>query len=252
MNTFLKSKHNRTCGFTLTEVLITITIIITIAMLTMMGVRKLREKADTVTAMKRIAGFTNANALYAIENNGRYVPAYSFDQDVKPGTPWHFNRAFLETLIGDNPRLDEGEEFEGIDGLPESVLDPVVVRTKARMWSRISASFAYNNENVPGGGWGQPGTSRAHTVTSVKYPSEAFAFITATDWIANYGGRLLWRKRPYEGKTQDSKIAYRHQDKAVVAYYDGHVGTISIDEVRALDKLGGINNVFWGGTQRSR
>jgi prepilin-type processing-associated H-X9-DG protein len=180
------------------------------------------------------------------------VPAYSFDEEARPGIPWHYNPAFLEALIGEVEGLEEAEEFEGIDGLPEQVLDPVVVRTKARMWSRISASFAYNNENVPGGGWGQPGTVRAHTTTSVEYPSEAFAFITATDWIANYSGRLLWKKRPFEGKSEDSKIAYRHQNKAVVAYYDGHVGTISINEVRALDKLGGINNVFWGGTQRSR
>ena len=252
MRKSLNANSTRPGGFTLVEILVTITIIITIAALTMMGVKSLREKADTLTTIKRIAGFTHANALYAVDHNGKYVAAYSFDEESKPGTPWHYNPVFLEALIGDNLDLESAEEFEGVDGLPESVLDPVVVRAKKKLWSRISASFAYNNENVPGGGWGQPGTSRAHSVTSVKNPSEQFAFITATDWIANYSGRLLWKKRAYEGKTEDSKIAYRHQNKAVVAYYDGHVGTISINEVRALDKLGGVNNVFWGGDQRAR
>ncbi len=239
-------------GFTLVELLVTITIIAALAGLAVVGTKKLREGAETSVTLKRIAGFAQANALYAVDHNGKYVAAYSFDEESKPGTPWHFNRAYLEALMGDNPALDEGEEFEGIDGLPEQVLDPTVVRAKKFQWSRISASFAYNNENVPGGNWGQPGTSRAHTISSVKNPSEAFAFITATDWIANYGGRLLWKRSPVEGKTNDSKIAYRHEGKAVVAFYDGHTGTMSIEDMRAIDRLGGIGNVFWGGDKRSR
>jgi prepilin-type N-terminal cleavage/methylation domain-containing protein/prepilin-type processing-associated H-X9-DG protein len=242
----------RPCGFTLIEVLVTITIMVTLAGLGLIGTKKLRSSADTVTTLKRISGFAHANAMYAIDHNGRYVAAYSFDEESTPGTPWHYNPAFLESLLGKTLEIEDAEEFEGIDGLPEHVLDPSVVRAKKFQWSRISASFAYNNENVPGGGWGQPGTSRAHTVNSVKNPSESFAFITATDWIANYGGRLLWKKSPVEGKTSDSKIAYRHNGKAVVAYYDGHGGVISMAEMRKIDTLGGINNVFWGGEKRSR
>ena len=252
MKKAVHSSFIRHRGFTLIELLITVTIIIALAGLALIGSRKLREKADTVTALKRIAGFAHANALYAVDHGGRYVAAYSFDEESRPGVPWHYNPEFLEALIGDILSIDTAEEFEGVDGLPEQVLDPKVVRAKQRYWSRISASFAYNNENVPGGGWGQPGTSRAHTVTSVKYPHESFAFITATDWIANYGGRFLWKKSPVEGKTNDSKIAYRHGNKAVVAFYDGHTETISIDEMREIDRKGGINHVFWGGEKRSR
>lgn len=252
MKTPSNSNTSRPGGFTLVEILVTITIMITLASLAMIGTKKLRASADTVTTIKRIAGLAQANALYAVDHNGKYVAAYSFDEESKPGIPWHYNPTFLEALIGENLSLEEAEEFEGVDGLPEQVLDPTVVRAKKFQWSRISASFAYNNENVPGGGWGQPGTSRAHTITSVKYPSESFAFITATDWIANYGGRLLWKKSPVEGKTSDSKIAYRHNGKAVVAYYDGHTGVISLTEMRKIDTLGGIGNVFWGGDKRSR
>lgn len=246
------SNATRSCGFTLIEVLITITIIVVIAGLAAVGTRKLREKADMVTALKRISGFAQANAMYAVDHSGRYVPAYSFDEESQPGIPWHYNPTFLEALMGANLSVEEAEEFEGVDGLPEQLLDPVVVRAKKRYWSRISASFAYNNENVPGGSWGVPGTSRAHTISSVLNPSESFAFISATDWIANYGGRLLWRKSPVEGKTNDSKIAYRHGNRAVVVFYDGHTETISMDQMRAIDRLGGINNVFWGGEKRSR
>ena len=252
MKNSLHKNSARLRGFTLVEILVTITIILVLAAFSMLAVTKLREKADAVTATKRISGLVHANALYAVDHNGKYVAAYSFDDESKPATPWHYNTEFFSALIGDSLDIEDAEEFEGVDGLPEEVLDPVVVRAKKRLWSRISASFAYNNENVPGGGWGDPGTSRAHTVTSVKNPSEQFAFITATDWIANYGGRFRWARSPEEGKTEDSKIAYRHQDKAIAAYYDGHTEAKTIYDIKALDRLGGINNVFWGGTQRTR
>jgi prepilin-type processing-associated H-X9-DG protein len=249
MKTSFKSNRTRSHGFTLVELLVTITIIIALAALTVFGMKRLRQGADTVTSLKRITGFSQANALYAVENNGKYVAAYSFDEDQLPGIPWHYNPSFIEALVGENTSASEPEEFEGYDGLPEQVLDPVVVRAKKKFWSRISASYAYNNENVPGGGWGQPGTSRCHTITSMKTPSTSFAFITATDWIANYGGRYLWKKSPVEGKSNDSKIAYRHQGKAAVAFYDGHAETLSIKDMQRIDKFGGISNVFWGGTR---
>jgi prepilin-type N-terminal cleavage/methylation domain-containing protein/prepilin-type processing-associated H-X9-DG protein len=238
-------------GFTLMEILVTITIIIVLAALTFMGTKKLREGADTVTTISRIKGFVNANALYATDHNGKYVAIYANDGDGKPLTPWHFNPEFLGSLIGELD-ITDAVQYEGVPGLPEAVLDPVVVRAKKYYWDRISASFGYNDENLPGGGWGDKNTYRAHTVASVKFPSEHFAFITATDWLAKYNGRFRWEKNPVEGKSTDGKIAFRHGKKAVVAYYDGHTETKTIEQIRAIDNLGGRNNVFWGGTKRSR
>ena len=244
-------RSHRQFGFTLVELLITITIILALAGLSMLGLKRLREKADVVTTLKRICGFTQANALYATDHNGKYVPVFAFDEDGQGAVQWHYNRPYLEALIGDKEALDQSEVFEGIDGLPEQVLDPIVIRAKKRYWSRISASFGYNAENMPGGGWGEPGASPAHSISSVSTPDETCAFITATDWLVLYSGRLLWKNSPVEGKTENSKIAYRHQGKAVVAYYDGHSDLISMDEMDLINRRGGVNNVFWGGNKRS-
>jgi len=246
-----KCCHHCRSGFTLVELLIVITIILVLAALSVMGFKRLCEKADLVTTVKRIRGFSDANALYATDHNGKYVPVFAFDEDGQGAVMWHYNRAYLEALIGDKEEFETAEPFEGIDGLPEQVLDPVVIRAKKKYWSRISASFGYNGENLTGGAWGAPNAAASRSIASMSYPDETCAFITATDWRAKQSGGLLWENSPVEGKTGDGKIAYRHQGKAVVAFFDGHTSLISIAEMKAINRRGGVNNVFWGGKLRS-
>jgi prepilin-type N-terminal cleavage/methylation domain-containing protein len=238
-------------AFTLVEILVTITIIVVLAALIVAITVNLKRSAENVVAITRIQGLGHANAAYAVENNGKYVPIFAFSEDRSFQPPWFYNKKFLETLVGNAEFLNEPEQYEGSDGYPESVLDPVVVRSKKRFWSRLSASFGYNQENMPGGDWGQAGTSRSHTTSSVASPEQTFQFITATDWTAKYSGRNLWGNNPEEGRTGDGKIAFRHKgNKALAVFYDGHVEAVSLDDMNRYDGLGGINHVFWGGSRR--
>ena len=50
-----------------------------------------------------------------------------------------------------------------------------------------------------------------------------------------------------ERATNNQKVAYRHQDKALVVFYDGHSEEISLADMRRFDTLGGPNHIFWKG-----
>lgn len=246
----MKSLHRRHRGFTLVEVMVTLSIIIVLSIVGFAGYKSVRASADSAVSMSRLRTLALANAAYAADHNSRYVPIFAFDERGRSGVHWIYNPEFFEGIVDNLEFLEDPEEHEGKDGYPENVLDPVVVRAKKKYSTRISGSYGYNWENTPGGSWNQKGTAPRHSMKTMKSPSRTFMFITATDWLAKYEGRYLWKRTPEEGKTPDGKIAYRHKGKALVAYYDGHTGAISPDDMKEFDRRGGINNVFWGGRRR--
>lgn len=58
-----------------------------------------------------------------------------------------------------------------------------------------------------------------------------------------YGGRFTWDGT--EGPPRKGIIAYRHGGKALVAYYDGHVGEITKAQMKELDDNGGKEHPLW-------
>jgi prepilin-type processing-associated H-X9-DG protein len=211
------------------------------------AIGSVRQKSRTTLALNRMKELAQANAAFAIENAGKYVPVFGFDDHLNSKPAWFYNADFLTKLTGNTSYLKKLEEYEGSDGYPESILDPVTVRAKQRYWSRLSASFGYNQENMPGGDWGQPKTQRGHSTYTIPYPARTFQFITATDWTAKYTGRALWETAPAEGRTLDGKIAYRHDNRAIAVFYDGHTEALTLEDIKKFDDEGGKDHVFWGG-----
>lgn len=249
----MKTPHthlNLHSGFTLVELLVAITIMIVIATLAFFGMQSARASADLTVSMNRIKGLGVANAAYAADHNGRYVPIITTDDDGMAGVQWHFNTEFLSALTGGLEMLEGVVGYEGADGIPEEILDPVTVRAKKRYWDRLSGSYGHNEECLPGGfTWGAKGQKAQQSIMTIRNPSRTFNFITATDWLVRFGDRYNWLKKPIEGKTENGQIAYRHEGKAIAVFYDGHTEVISPSDMRGFDARGGINNGFWGGTR---
>jgi len=232
-------------GFTLVELLVVIVIIAVLAALSLMGFGRFRNSADASRAMSTLRQLQVANTSYSSENNGRYCPVYGTDDKgvTDPKLHWHENTKYLALLTGSDIPLETALLRK--QNIPPSLMDPKVFRQKKHLHGELQASYGMNHEVA--NNWGQKSTESSVHVSSVVNPSRTCAFISSTDWIAKYSGRFLWRNSPIEGKTPDGKIAFRHDKKAMVVYYDGHVGTVTAENLRAFERLkpNKNNQPFW-------
>jgi prepilin-type N-terminal cleavage/methylation domain-containing protein/prepilin-type processing-associated H-X9-DG protein len=244
--------HPQSMGFTLTELLVVIAIIAVLAALSMMGVRQFKAAADKTVAMRNISQLQLANTSYATDHGGRYVPVDGFDANGNR-LWWFLNTELFGYLNGDNATVKSKSNWPTV---PLNMLDPIVTKAKKSMYDVYPANFGYNYEgfnydpSMPP--YGSPGHMRAWLMSQTVSPERSCAFITSTCDVATYGGRSLWKgAAAVEGKTGDGKIAYRHKGgKALVAYYDGHVGEITMKEMEQLDtnsepSMRGSKNIFW-------
>lgn len=240
--------HGRsTLGFTLTELLVVIVIIAIVAALSMTLFVRARNSADRVGAARNLSQIQVANVSYATDHAGRFLPLHVFDEEGGTYVGCYGNPDFISQFIGDaaERNFDEVDRKLG-PKLPLTLLDPAVVRAKKEHYDRFTASFGYNETGMPGGSWATRSASRSYQLAQLTAPERSAAFFTATDFIAKYGGRFLWNgNKAVEGYTKDGKIAFRHGKKAMVVYYDGHVGEITKEQLKQIDQQGGASNIFW-------
>jgi prepilin-type N-terminal cleavage/methylation domain-containing protein/prepilin-type processing-associated H-X9-DG protein len=240
----MKSIHQHK-GFTLTELLVVILIIVVLASLSFSVLSRMRHSADKVVVTRNLAQLQLANIAYASDHNGGFVPVREFDDKGSSYNAWFQNQDFMDNLKGYS--ADPLANGKVDSTLPPGMLDPAALRAKRRNYLSIAASYGYNSEGQPNtGGWSSPGSTSFFRIDQLTAPARSAAFITATDWQAKYSGRFLWKgAAAVEGGTPDGKIAYRYNKKAIVAYYDGHVGEVGTDDMKRFDQAGGIRSLFW-------
>lgn len=225
-------------GFTIVEILVVVSILLVLAALIAMLSRNLRGSADKVKAIRNISQLQLANATYAAENNGKYVPTHARPKGTQE-SPWFSNPRFLACIVGDGSTLKNS--LQEWNTVPPHLLDPIAYKAKGKSFDMYSASFGYI-DCLPEPSSGDISWSTGQIVS----PEKSAAFITATDFRVRYSGRSLWKNNRSEGKTGDGRVAYRHSGKkAVAVYYDGHVAELSMKEILAYDDQGGINHPFW-------
>jgi prepilin-type N-terminal cleavage/methylation domain-containing protein len=228
-------------GFTLVELLVVILIIATLAALSMVMFNRARTAGDLTTTVAIIRQLQLANYAYANEHNGQFVPLQSKDENNAVSVTWHQNTAFLAYLTGDPSALEANQLVNNV--VPRSILDPIVVRSKQRLWNMLYASFGYNQENMPIFG---PSQDKSFKISQLTCPNRSAAFVTGTDHYLKYSGRFLWKPGvSTEGKSTDGRMAFRHEKKAIVVYYDGSSGVITQADLKNYDANGGKANPFW-------
>lgn len=239
--------HRSRSGFTLVELLVVITIILVLAMLSVLGFSRFRASADTATTVSNLRQLQAANISYSIDHIGRHVN-YSYTDKAGGVTYWYRNLKFLAYLTGDSELESKSLADVNEDTVvPDKLLDPTVVRVRQRYSTRLSANFGMNHEFIQT--VTNPDGSKEKFIRSLQLtnPARTASFVTATDSAARYASRNLWWSSPVEGKSTDGKMAFRHANKAAVAYFDGSTGLVSKEDMVRFDQGGGSANPFWKG-----
>lgn len=210
---------HKKAGFTLVELLVVIVIIASLAAIGITSVFRFRRAADRANAVSNLRQIQTANTAYAADHDGRYVPPSSGDP-ADPAGPalWFENPDFVSQLKGDSATFVSG----GAPNLtlPLSLMDPAVVRAKPAGYETLGASYGYT----------VPQIDDAPRQAQLADPARSAAFITSdTPFV-----------------TQDTgAIAYRHDKKAVVVYYDGGAREITPAQVTSF---GDASSRFWKAT----
>jgi prepilin-type processing-associated H-X9-DG protein len=224
--------------------LVVILIIAAISALSFVGLRRMRDMADKTGAIRSLSQLQIANAGYASDNGGRYVPKQFNGQNGERLGWWFQVPEFLNYFRGEFTVPANAPS----ETVPLSMLDPKALRGKGPFHRSLAASFGINETGVPSSGQ-VPNARYAHTVATVSSPSQSMSFASATDLGVQYRSRFTWFSRDpdkRESKTTAGDLAYRHGDKIIVVYFDGHVGEMSKSEIVEIDKTrGGANNAFW-------
>jgi prepilin-type N-terminal cleavage/methylation domain-containing protein len=236
-------------GFTLVEIMVSIVIVAALAAMIFLGATRMRAAADQAISVDNLRKLQLANSLYATDNNGRFVSTFTQSAEGKTGGLWDRNPQFLDVYVGVNePTVGKNVESR----VSPKHLDPIAYKARASGYDTLKASYGMvSKDNYKSGNSNVDSTYRMTELTS---PSQTAAFVTAVNWLVQYGGRFSWKGE--EGKVNAPAIAYRYDkhkeddyQTALVVYYDGHVGEITKKDMKNIDsKRGGANNAFWKGT----
>ncbi|MFK7851438.1 MAG: type II secretion system protein [Akkermansiaceae bacterium] len=214
--------HTSNKGFTLIELMIVIVIVATLVAISITAVFRFRKSADKVLVLGSLKQLQNANIAYSSDNQGRFVPPEEEIETVF--YQWFENPDFISQVKGVSATFSSTDAPD--ISLPIEIMDPEVVREKPTGYESLSRSYAYT----------RPLTADPIIVSQIIDSARSAAFITA-----NSNGFI-------ENSTR-AKVAYRHDEKAVVVYYDGHASTISEADMNEIQTQGGASSIFWEAIQ---
>lgn len=231
--------QSRINGFTLVELLVVITIVAVLVALSLAGYTKFRSAADKAIVMGILREIQVANGNFAADNNGKFVPASGKDEDGKV-SQWHKNRDFLDNLRGFSNQ--ENNSFIAMNFPPEK-LDKKTKSLASPRWDHVSGNYGAFEVDPTNNTWGTTDWESAFTIAQLSTPSRTAAFATSLDWRIKNGTNYTGT----ETRTGQGRMAYRHDGKALVVFYDGHVEAITMADMDKIMKNGGKNHPFWKG-----
>lgn len=221
-------KLNRGRGFTLVELLITITIIIVLAALVFTVSRKMKDmaaKANALSSLRQVSAF---NVAYSTENNGD-INTLRYGGDPKEGggavwvqnTFWGRLQPYLfpdaQTTNQSQLLKNINQRLDGLFNTPDADKMVNTVISGARIYhdtSGLPVPFGFNVNLAP---WG-----KFVKMTSIGDPSQIIWAVYGFGMFTEAHGKKYVPK-PTDGTSGKSNIYFMDDHKALAAFLDGHV-----------------------------
>lgn len=227
------SKHNATSGFTLIELLAVIVIIGILASILIVTVGKVRESGHATQCGSNLRQIQLANILYAQEHGGKYVIAAIGDgSGTDPERKWFINTEFYANL--------SSRKAQSFENWPIELLCPTSVAAgntpEALHYTYAAYSFGYNvTQKISG--------ERRFIQNEVARPAASIAWADSVDWLIDWTGTKNYDdSAPTTSKSK--AVAYRHDGKANVVYWDGHVNRLNRSQVEVA-AVSDTNMALW-------
>jgi prepilin-type N-terminal cleavage/methylation domain-containing protein/prepilin-type processing-associated H-X9-DG protein len=208
-------------GFSLIELLVVISIIAVLAAMLLPTIGLVRAAAHAARCSSNLRQLQFANLQYANDWPGMFAPKEHYDADGGWSESWIYN-ADLKLA------LDTGTKSNGsLANVPIPLVCPLAKQIEA-LWSPIGYAYGYNYPQQSNGAKDRYLTP----LTAQGGISSKVAFADALNWTISYGyatpsttsaSSYWFGGVPAPEGYSRSCIAYRHQGKANVVFFDGHV-----------------------------
>ncbi len=250
----------KTNKFTLIELLVVIAIIAILASMLLPSLNTARKRARSIKCCGNLKQFATANSMYSLDFDKWSVPVDISSNDCGV---WVTNMTFRSYFsMKDNPEL---LFREGIL-CPESNAVLSAPGQSKYASSASCSSWLPNREKInpgwryPAGSYAMPywtlysldstaysSGATAYAMSRLRRPSTSVVFCDGTTYKVNEY-TLLTGKAKWDAECEmafANKVAYRHQQKANLAYFDGHVeGSVSWKDKSTVVKDGKTEYYF--------
>lgn len=210
-------------GFSLVELLASITIVIVLGSLSFAGYNSARGKANSVECVSRLRALGQGILLYTTENGGQ------FPKSSHSGSSW---AASVAPYLGE-PVLDSSLEYRTRDVFQ----CPSTATSDSSSWSygvnvffELSSTLRYTPAGLPILGSrdsykGSPATW--NRLSAVPLPSRTVLLAENPHQVADHFMAHQWSSLL---TARNAVASSRHSGKSNFAFVDGHVSTLSIEE----------------------
>ncbi len=240
----------KTGAFTLIELLVVISIIALLLAILIPSLGKARELANRVVCGNHLRTLTKANEVYATTYDGSYTPIV-YERPSSSGTEviqWMRNQSFRKYVQMDD--FKGRDEPDGEFVLPKEFLCPSdkISKNADNLYKEdkddegVLTSYGYNLTDWDNTSFKFEG-SIGHRFDLIKNPAEKLSFIDGIDWW------VVWRYADYrrgwdaygqqnidfyKAKNIHGPTFYRHNEGAVIGFYDGHSEWMKKQEIYVI------------------